>query len=390
MSRWLIKKFSGLFYRLHCWLEERSYSPNFSPYRVETQNIPGLPRIVHFNGNFVIGGSSQLIVDLVERTGNSYSHTVIVPEVPRPLPYKPLNIHRFSLQHITAMQAYLKKEKPALAHVHYWVRHYDRFRDFSFWYQAVFKICEELSIPVIQNINVPTRPYESGSVIHNIYVSRYVAQEFNGDNPTPHSVIYPGSDMRHFSNDQIEALPRNTIGMMYRLDPDKLNEAGIDVFIQLAKNNPGLHCYIIGDGPLVIPYKRKVKSNGLNSQFSFPGFIGYRDLPGYYKKMSIIIAPVHDESFGQVSPFAMGMGLAVAGYDTGALGEILGSTETLAQTGDVKSLVQIVQGLIDNTERRIQLGKKNQERARKWFSTEEMIKKYEALYQSCLNPVMSP
>ena len=39
--------------------------------------------------------------------------------------------------------------------------------------------------------------------------------------------------------------------------------------------------------------------------------------------MAAFVAPVHSESFGHVSVFAMGMELPVAGYNVGALEEIL-------------------------------------------------------------------
>jgi glycosyltransferase involved in cell wall biosynthesis len=379
----LIKKFSSLLYRIHVWLEKQFQGKtSFTPYPVRSATSLSSPKIFHFNGNFVIGGSSQLIVDLVERTSPKYRHTIIVPEIPTPLPYQPLDIHPFSLDEMNKLYDFLKKEKPSLVHIHYWVRHYDRHRDFSLWYQAVFKICEELKLPVIQNINVPTKPYESGSVIHNVFVSQYVEENFNDQHEVEHSVIYPGSDMEHFSNEHLAEAPSKNIGMVYRLAPDKLDPQAIEVFINLAKKQNDILCYIIGDGQYMRHYRNRVKQEGLSKRFVFTGYVSYRDLPSYYNKLNIILAPVHDESFGQVTPFAMGMGLVVAGYDTGALSEILGSKETLVKTGDIEKLTSIVIDLINDPERLIALSKRNQQRAREIFTTEQMIRQYERLYSS--------
>src|SRR5688572_5680651 len=172
----ILRKISSLLLKLHLYLERRNKDKSpYVPYKLKLSQTVGSIKIIHVNGNFVIGGSTQLIVDLIERTSDKYIHKVVVPSHPEPLPYQPVDIRRFSLNEMTALYEFLRKEKPSLVHIHYWVREKHRYRDFSLWYQGVFKICEELHLKVIQNINVPTSPYHSSSVVKNIYVSEYVA-----------------------------------------------------------------------------------------------------------------------------------------------------------------------------------------------------------------------
>jgi glycosyltransferase involved in cell wall biosynthesis len=216
-----------------------------------------------------------------------------------------------------------------------------------------------------------------------VFVSGYVKDHFN-NSPVNASVIYPGSDLAHFSCPENHSFPGNAIGMVYRLDTDKLNAEAIEVFITVARMKPGVRCYIIGDGFYLDYYKKRVKEEGLDNDFIFTGFVSYEELPGYYKKICLVIAPVHDESFGQVTPFAMSMGLPVVGYATGALEEILGSKRTLVEYGDKDALAALAVEMINDPGRREQAGRENKERVHQYFSVEKMISEYEHLYNSIL------
>ena len=356
------------------------------PYLLKHSPVPDpKARIVHVNGNFIVGGNTQLIVDLIERTSDVYSHEVIVPVHPRPLPYQPVTIREFSLAEMPRLFDHLSTNKPDLVHMNYWVKPAVRYEERALWFQTVFKICEELNLPVIQNITIPAEPFVSRSVVHNVFVSNFVADNYNIDPNTPWSVIHPGSDFRHFTNGEPGTLPGNSIGMVYRLDPDKLNAEAIEVFIAATKKKPDLKCHIVGDGEMFELYKERVRVERLSANFVFYGTVSYRQLPDHYHNFSVFVAPVHDESFGQVTPFAMGMGQAVVGYDVGALSEILGSRETLAEPGNVGELSDLIVSLADDPGRRISIGRANQKRAVENFSVEAMIDKYRELYSTFLH-----
>jgi glycosyltransferase involved in cell wall biosynthesis len=104
-------------------------------------------------------------------------------------------------------------------------------------------------------------------------------------------------------------------------------------------------------------------------------------LPALYAQMSVFVAPVHTESFGQVTPFAMGMKLPVIGYDVGAIPEIVGDPSLVAPAGDSAKLGAIAAALLDDRARRIALGAANRTRAERLFSVEAMVASYEALYR---------
>ncbi len=239
---------ASLLLRAHHYIQRRiDIKYSIPPRKLTYTCSPDLAKIFHFNGNFVVGGASQLITDIIERTSHKYIHHVFVPTLPDPAPYQPLPASSYPLSQMTELYERLKAEKPVLVHIHYWVRPMHRYYDFSLWYKCVFNICEELDLRIIQNIDVPTHPYSSKNIVHNVFVSHYVRDGFNNSSISS-SVIYPGSDLVHFSSNGNGLLPENSFGMVYRFDRDKLNEEAIEIFIMAVKKKPTLICYLIGGG----------------------------------------------------------------------------------------------------------------------------------------------
>lgn len=277
------------------------------PYVLKAYSSSAPTRIYHVNGNFAVGGSTQLIVDLIERLSDRYTQEVIVPDAPSPLPYQPVTVHAVPLTEMTRVRDLLERAPPAAVHVHYWVREGDEYVPTALWYHAIFDICARLGIPVIQNVNVPTVAHASPAVVHNVYVSRYVEDAYD-KGLAPASVIYPGSDFDHFAAEADRSQPDDVIGMVYRLDHDKLDERSIEVFIETARRRPATRCLIVGGGQFLDLYKSRVAEEGLQDRFEFTGFVSYDALPELYRRLSVFVAPVHNESFGQVTPFAMSMG----------------------------------------------------------------------------------
>jgi glycosyltransferase involved in cell wall biosynthesis len=78
------------------------------------------------------------------------------------------------------------------------------------------------------------------------------------------------------------------------------------------------------------------------------------------------------------------MGIPVAGYCVGALPEILNNNRLLAPSGDYKKLFHIIGELLDNQEKRLQIGVANYLRAKELFSVEAMIKSYRQLHEETI------
>ncbi|MCX5880710.1 MAG: glycosyltransferase, partial [Deltaproteobacteria bacterium] len=183
------------------------------------------PKVVHAIANFLTGGSSRLVVDLVEHLGHKYDQEGVSFFIPTPLAYAGVELHDFSGDVAEErIETFIKKKNPQILHVHYWGE------GDAAWYRKVFNAAENWSGILIENVNTPVVPYISDRVNHYVYVSEY-AKNFAACEAEKSSVIYPGSNLTLF--DRHEApIPDNVIGMVYRLDSDKLKEDAIRVFIQ--------------------------------------------------------------------------------------------------------------------------------------------------------------
>jgi len=377
---WKITKPLRIGYRLYKGTKYTAF-PNITPYHARLLHSPNKyrKRIVHALGNFLTGGSSRLVVDLIEHLGHLYEQEIITCLKPEPSHYMGVVIHEFNYMEnmFNNLILYFEKFNPDIIHIHYWGEKDEE------WYKQVFAAAQKKGCKIIENINTPVRPYFIGAVNKYVYVSEYVQNTF-GQHNDKSLIIYPGSNFDMFNRPEDTEIPDDCIGMVYRLEPDKLNENSIDVFIKVAKLRPGIKILIVGGGSLYDIYKKSVSSAGVGANIEFTGYVPYENLPKYYKKMNIFVAPVWKESFGQVSPFAMNMGIPVVGYDIGALYEIIGDKGLLAPPGDSDRLADIIIALLDSKEKRRSIGNRNRQRAKELFSVESMIRSYDGLYKDLL------
>jgi glycosyltransferase involved in cell wall biosynthesis len=135
---------------------------------------------------------------------------------------------------------------------------------------------------------------------------------------------------------------------------------------------------------LLSHYRAIVAAAGIEDAVTLPGYVAYEDLRTFYERMSVFIAPVHHESFGHVVPLAMSMGIPVAAYEVGALPEILEDASVLAPPADAEALADIVCSLLDDRDRRLELGAANRQRCVERFSVQAMADRYADVYQDLL------
>ncbi len=333
------------------------------------------PLIVHVIANFMTGGSSRLVIDLMEHLGGQFEQSVVTSFIPDPPVYTGIQITEYRHpEDETVFVEHFQRLRPAFIHMHYWGDCDEP------WYAKAMIAAERLGVPVIENVNTPVTPYLSPVIEHYVYVSDYVRRTF-GQGEANHLTIYPGSDFSHFDASVLDPCPDHCVGMVYRLESDKLNELAIEPFIRIVQKRPRTMVLIVGGGSLLVPFQDAVARAGLTMNFEFTGYVAYEALPALYRRMSVFVAPVWKESFGQVSAFAMNMRVPVIGYDIGAIREIVGDLALVAEPADADHLSDIAVRLLDSPALRQQISDAQQARAKAHFSLPAMIAAYSSLYQ---------
>ncbi len=356
----------------------RRTSGLFSPavYRIEPRQRLALarrPRILHAIANVWVGGSTQIIVDLHNHLGHRFEMKVVTSALPAHGSHKGMSIDvvpRPNRPHL--VRSIFSRYRPHIVHVHYWGDVDEP------WYKTIFEIAAEFGCPILQNVNTPVAPFTGVRVDRNVFVSQSVLDQFGS--AVPASVIRPGIDIDRFAPPAVvDPHAYDAIGMIYRLETDKLDKDAIELFLAIAERRPTTRIVIIGDGSLFAHFQSRVEQEGRLSQFEFTGYVPYEALSAQFARFKTFIAPVRQESFGQVIPFAMCAGLAVAGYKIGAVPEILGDTRTLGET--LGETVEIVTALLDDPKRIAALGERNRARALEQFPVEDMAIRYFQLYR---------
>lgn len=345
------------------------------PYKVEIMHelLPQRKKVLHFIENFYTGGSSRLIIDIIEHYGHKYDHKIFTMAYRGEDEFLGVDVKVIDIEDKKKVLEMIKQYSPDIIHTHIWEGE---------WYHKVFNLLENVhGCKMIENINTPVDPILKDYMDKYVFVSNYVLEKFHDVKDKKSLVIYPGSNFDMFSR-KLEGnyLATDTIGMVYRLGYDKLNQHSIDVFIKTVQKRPQTKAIIVGGGPQYEYYVDKVKSAGVMKNFTFTGYVPYVELPFWYERFTIFVAPVWKESFGQVSPFAMSMGMPVAGYNIGAINEIIDNESLLAPPDDSDRLSDILVALLDDYNKCMEIGRFNQERAWNKFGVKTMVDDYDKLY----------
>lgn len=347
-------------------------------YRVKPRHapVPVRPRVLHVIPNVFVGGSTQLVVDLHERLGHRYEMQVVTAALPPNGRHEGMVLHHLPLGSPAAAFADLMAAvRPDIVHLHYWGES-DRP-----WYEAALAGTRGSPAVLLENVNTPVEPLRDPRIHLYLFVSHYIRDAFAPDIENG-QVIHPGIDLDRF-RPPAEWAPEaaDTIGMVYRLAPDKLDAASIDPLIEVARRRPRTRILVVGDGELLSVFFDRVSQAGVRANFEFTGTVPFESLPALYREFRIFVAPVVRESFGQVTPFAMATGQAVAGFKVGALPEILGTDATLRATAP--ELSDLLLALLEEPGRMAEIGRANSARAPR-FALDGMIRAYAGVYSEAL------
>jgi len=156
-------------------------------------------------------------------------------------------------------------------------------------------------------------------------------------------------------------------------------------FAMLLKERPALELVVLGklneDGDTI----KLIDELGINKNLRFISGITTAEIVELYAEAAIVVVPSLYEGFGLPAGEAMACGKPVISTDGGALPEVVGDSGILIPTRDSSAITSAIEDLLDNPEKRLQLGRKARSRIVDLFSWKVAAEEIVTLYQSMLD-----
>lgn len=184
--------------------------------------------------------------------------------------------------------------------------------------------------------------------------------------------------------DMKESMPRNkTIVSVGRLHRDKGYDRLLDIFKRINKHYPEWKLQIIGDGILRDELMMKARSNHIDQQVEFTGFLDNKEMRKKMHEASIYAMTSIHEGFGIVLIEAMDSGLPVISFNVrvGPRSIIThGVDGYLIEDNDYDSYVYHLSKLIENTELRCEIAANAKKRAEDFYKS-NIINKWIQIFE---------
>jgi glycosyltransferase involved in cell wall biosynthesis len=184
-----------------------------------------------------------------------------------------------------------------------------------------------------------------------------------------------------------EAVVIGTVGAL-RLEKNQLRL--VCAFARLARECPAARLFIVGDGPLLEPMKRKAASSGIENLVTF---VGRTDDPSeYYQLMDIFALSSDTEQMPLVVLEAMAAGLPVVSTDVGDVRKMLtaANRKWVCPMNDQDAYCDALRELTQSRNLRSELGRLNRDKCLAKYSMERMLRTYISLFQQSKACIADP
>ncbi|HSA57281.1 MAG TPA: glycosyltransferase [Gemmatimonadaceae bacterium] len=171
------------------------------------------------------------------------------------------------------------------------------------------------------------------------------------------------------------------MGHVARLAAEKNQMLLLDAFARVARDVPGAHLVIAGDGPLRESLRMRATASPAGNRIHFLGVRG--EMAELYREFDLFVLPSLAEGTSMSVLEAMASGLSIVATAVGGTPDLLdgGKCGVLVPAGDAEALASALIGLTRDDERRTALGCAARKRAVECYSEERMVEAYLALYE---------
>ena len=191
------------------------------------------------------------------------------------------------------------------------------------------------------------------------------------------SVVYHGIDLKEYDNkphvNMFENHDKVLIGNAGRLTPQKGQEYLVKLAEKLRDRELDFKILIAGDGERKEELQDEIDKKGLNEYVELLGFIP--DMESFMRSIDLFILSSVWEGFGYVIVEAMAANVPVIAFDITSNPEIISQDETgfLIKHGDVESMANKTEELINNPELRKSMGLVARKSVEKRFQLDDKI-----------------
>ena len=212
-----------------------------------------------------------------------------------------------------------------------------------------------------------------------------IARDF-GIQPAGISLVYNGIDTGEFRPlPDVERNPRRLMATASADAPLKGLRYLLRSYARLLKDYPDLELLVVGKPRPGGDTARLLRRLQLEDRVQFVSAISTEQMVRYYAEASIAVVPSVYEGFGLPAGEAMACAVPVVSTRGGALPEVVGDAGELVPPQDVDALTAAIAGLLDDEERRRELGRKGRERIDSLFCWRVTARNMGLYYQEVLD-----
>jgi glycosyltransferase involved in cell wall biosynthesis len=226
---------------------------------------------------------------------------------------------------------------------------------------------------------------------------RQIAVTRGGRAPETVSIVRSGPDLRRLT--RRPAVPELTqgadflcayVGIMGRQDGvDRLLDAARVVIHEMGRTD--VHFALLGFGDCLDDLRRQVVRDGLEDSVTFTGRAGDETLCRYLSTAHLGLSPDPRSAFNDLSTMNktieyMAFGLPVVAFDLKETRVSAGRAATYVANGDVGGFAKAIVELLDDPERRAEMGRVGRERVVRDLAWEHQAPRYVSVYDQLLDP----
>jgi glycosyltransferase involved in cell wall biosynthesis len=163
-----------------------------------------------------------------------------------------------------------------------------------------------------------------------------------------------------------------------RMEREKGALDAVSVLQALTESDPRVHGVLVGGGSLAAEVRRAADASG--GRIEYLGALDREALNHEYARAAVVLMPSRFEGLGMVALEAQAAGTPVVGFDVDGLRDAVGVGGVLVPAGDMAALQAATLRLLNDPERRAEMGSRGREVVLAEHSWDAIGKRLEEIY----------